>query len=44
MRRYRGRVLYGPFFPLDPGDMQTLEAEIGYPIPAAYRARTHWPS
>ena len=38
MRRDRGRVLYGPFASLDPGDMQTLEAEIGYPIPAAYRA------
>jgi hypothetical protein len=38
MRRYRGRVLYGPFASLDPRDMQTLEAEIGYPIPPAYRA------
>ena len=38
MRRYRGQVLYGPFASLDPGDMQALEAEIGYPIPAAYRA------
>jgi hypothetical protein len=38
MRRYRGRVLYGPFASLDPGDMQALEAETGYPVPVAYRA------
>jgi hypothetical protein len=38
MRRYRGRVIFGPFVPVDPGEVTALEAAIGRPLPADYRA------
>ncbi|GLY84867.1 SMI1/KNR4 family protein [Actinoallomurus iriomotensis] len=37
-RRYRGRVVFGPFEPVDPDETSALEREIGQALPPAYRA------
>lgn len=37
-RRYRGRVVFGPFAAVDPREIQALESEIGCRFPADYRA------
>jgi hypothetical protein len=37
-RAYRGRIIFGPFAPMHPKEVSTLEGEIGRPIPPAYRS------
>jgi hypothetical protein len=36
-REYRGRVVVGPFIPVDPAGVRALEDETGRAIPPAYR-------
>jgi SMI1 / KNR4 family (SUKH-1) len=36
-RQYRGRVVVGPFSPVDPAEVRALEYETGRAIPPAYR-------
>jgi SMI1/KNR4 family protein SUKH-1 len=37
-RQYRGRIIFGPFAPMDPKEIGALEGELGQPIPSAYRS------
>jgi hypothetical protein len=37
-RQYRGRVIIGPFSPVDPAEVSELESELGQAIPPAYRS------
>lgn len=37
-RWYRGRLILGPFTPFNIEELQTLEREIGLPLPTAYRS------
>jgi SMI1 / KNR4 family (SUKH-1) len=38
VRRYRGRIIFGPFAPVHPEEIGALEADLGQPIPPAYRS------
>ncbi|WP_020579867.1 SMI1/KNR4 family protein [Actinopolymorpha alba] len=38
VRHYRGRAIFGPFAPVEAGELVALEAEIGQPLPSDYRA------
>jgi hypothetical protein len=37
-RQYRGRIIFGPFAPVHPQEIDALEGELGRPIPPAYRS------
>ncbi|HEX2315836.1 MAG TPA: SMI1/KNR4 family protein, partial [Thermomonospora sp.] len=37
-RRYRGRILFGPFVPFEDDELAALERETGRPLPAEYTA------
>jgi SMI1 / KNR4 family (SUKH-1) len=41
MRRYRGRVVFGPFTPVEPDEIRALESAIGQALPSAYREFLH---
>jgi hypothetical protein len=41
MRRYRGRVVFGPFTPVEPDEIRALESEIGQALPSGYGDFVH---